>query len=151
MRNGPEWDAAQRAVRAEYWRQLVHQIDVAQKATQISPVAAYQYLGEAFCSTGVLRYRAFMLQADQYRRQLFEFIKQRDATDPNSNHKLIQGHTPTISRLPVHPEEVPRFAFREAPLNERFQQATRSVVILLLFNLIFFIGAYWSFRRCDVR
>lgn len=143
-------DAAQR-IREEYWRRLVHQIDVAQRATQVSPVAAFRYLGEAFSGTGVLRHRTFLDQVQKYRRRLFDFVNREDAKDPESTHELLPGYMKTISQRPVRPEEVPRFVYREASLGDRISEATRSAALLLFFNVIFFAGAYWSFRRYDVR
>ena len=143
--------AVRKAIYDDYWRQLIHQIEVAQRGTQISPVAAFRYLGEALCATGVLRYRFFMEQVGQYRRRLLEFVKREDAKDPESSHELIPGHLGAISGRPVRPEEVPHFVFREAPLDDRMGGATESLALLLLFNVVFFAGAYWSFRKYDVR
>ncbi|MBT4498038.1 MAG: ABC transporter permease subunit [Gemmatimonadetes bacterium] len=151
-RNGQEQEAALRAVRSEYWRQLVRQIEVAQQITQYSPVSAFRYLSEAICSTGISRFRLFADQADRYRQELFEFVEREDAKDPESSHKLVPGHQGTISAKRVeHMDEIPRFRFREDQLGTRLQLGTQSIVILLLYNLVFATGAFWSFRRYDVR
>jgi len=151
-RNGQEQEAALRAIRSEYWRQLVRQIEVAQQATQYSPVSAFRYLSEAICSTGISRFRLFADQASRYRQELFEFVEREDAKDPESSHKMVPGHQGTISAKRVeHMDEIPRFRFRKDQLGARLQLGTQSIVILLLYNLIFAAGAFWSFRRYDVR
>jgi ABC-type transport system involved in multi-copper enzyme maturation permease subunit len=150
--NGQEQETALRAVRSEYWRQLVRQIEVAQQITQYSPVAAFRYLGEAVCSTGISRFQLFVDQVGRYRQQMFEFVEREDAKDPESSHELIPGHQGTISAKPVeHMDEIPRFHFREDQLGARLQLGMQSIVILLLYNLVFATGAFWSFRRYDVR
>ena len=56
-----------------------------------------------------------------------------------------------ISSQPVRAEEVPRFVFGEVSFTERRRQATSGLAVLALYNLVFFAGAYWSFRTYDVR
>ncbi|MFA6111101.1 MAG: ABC transporter permease subunit [Candidatus Latescibacterota bacterium] len=151
MKNGPEQMAALRAVYADHWRQLVRQLEVAQAGVQLSPTAAYRYLSEALAGTGVGRFRAFLVQAEQHRATLHRFVEDEDAADPTSTHRLIPGHWGTISSRPVPVERVPQFHFREATWPERLGQATPGLVVLLLANLVCLGGAFWSFRRYDVR
>ncbi|MEW6754476.1 MAG: DUF3526 domain-containing protein, partial [Candidatus Latescibacterota bacterium] len=149
--DGDEKEAARRAIREEHWRGLVRQVEVAQAGTQVSPIAAYAYLAEALCGTGVLRFRAFLAQADEYRQRLYDYVKREDAADPESSHKLIRGHYPTMSHRPVSAEDIPRFAFREAPLEARLEQGATSLLVLVAYNLVCAAAAFWSFRRYDVR
>lgn len=149
--DGADKDAARRAIREAQWRGLVRQVEVAHTGTQVSPVAAHTYLTEVLCGTGVSRFRTFLAQADEHRRRLYDYVKEADATDPESNHKVIHGHWNTISHRSVRPEDIPRFTFREVSLQERLKEGVTGILVLLLYNLIFAAAAFWSFARYDVR
>jgi len=122
-------------LRENYSRQLLRQLDVAQRATRLSPVTAYRYFSEALSSTGVTHYRTFLNQAGAYRKVLLDFAEELDSA-------------PDVR---ARAEEVPVFRFREATLARRVALTTDSIVILLVYNLLFFAGAFVSFRRYDVR
>ena len=56
-----------------------------------------------------------------------------------------------FSMKPVAPEEVPRFQFRPPSLRERLDAALVPLLVLVIANGVCFLGAYFSFRRYDVR
>ena len=56
-----------------------------------------------------------------------------------------------FSMKPVAPEEVPRFQFRPPGLRERLDAALVPLLVLVIANGVCFLGAYFSFRRYDVR
>ena len=128
---------------------LVHQVDTARKATLVSPVAALSLAAEALTVTGVARYGAFVEQAHEHRREFFDFLQAKDAQDPDSHHEM--GSWGRFSMKPVAPEEVPRFQFRPPSLRERLDAALVPLLVLVIANGVCFLGAYFSFRRYDVR
>ena len=133
-----------------YWTLLVRQVEVARKATLLSPVAALSLASEALTVTGVARYSAFVEQAHEHRREFADFLQAKDAQDPDSEHEMIPW-APGVSMKPVQPEEVPRFQFRPPSLRERLDAALVPLLVLVLANGVCFLGAYFSFRRYDVR
>jgi ABC-type transport system involved in multi-copper enzyme maturation permease subunit len=46
---------------------------------------------------------------------------------------------------------VPQFQERELPLGASLGQAVWDIGLLVLFNLVCFAAAFFSFIRCDVR
>ena len=88
-----------------YWTLLVHQVDVARKATLVSPVSALSLASEALTVTGVARYSAFVEQAHEHRREFADFLQAKDAQDPDSEY--VVGAWGSFSKKPVPPEEVP--------------------------------------------
>ena len=133
-----------------YWTLLVRQVEVARKATLLSPVAALSLASEALTVTGVARHSAFVEQAHEHRREFADFLQAKDAQDPDSEHEMIPW-APGVSMKPVPPEEVPRFQFRPPSLRERLDAALAPLLVLLIANGVCFLGAYFSFRRYDVR
>ena len=120
--------------REHHRQQLLRQLEVAQAATQASPVAAFRYLGEAVSGTGVNHYRFFLSQVEDYRRLLLDFASELDSA-------------PDVR---ARAEETPVFRFRESSMVERLDQATDSIIVLLAYNLLFFAGTYLSFRGYDI-
>lgn len=56
-----------------------------------------------------------------------------------------------FSGKPVPQEEVPRFQFRPPSQRERLDAALIPLLVLVIANGVCFLGAYFSFRRYDVR
>ena len=134
-----------------YWDLLGHQVEVARNATLVSPVAALSLASEALTVTGVVRHRIFVEQAHEHRRDFADFLRRKDAEDPDSEHVWDPSLWGTFSMKPVAPEEVPRFQFRPPPLRERLDAALTPLLVLVIANGVCFLGAYFSFRRYDVR
>lgn len=121
--------------RVDHRQRSLAQVEVAQAVTRLSPVTAHRYFDEAISSTGIAHYRAYLAQAEAYRRHLLDFA----------------AGLPDGSATQAVAEQVPRFRFRASTLTERLTGAAGSIVTLLLYNLLFFLGAFYSFRRYDVR
>ena len=124
---------------------LLHQVEVARNTTLVSPVAALSLVSEALTVTGVVRHRAFVKQAHDHRQEFADFLRREGFEHPFP--RLLGSH----SSEPVSPEEVPRFQFRPPSLRERLDAALVPLLVLLLANGVCFLGAYFSFRRYDVR
>ena len=145
-----DWEAAERVrdrAQQHYWNLLLHQVEVALNTTLVSPVAALGHVSEAITVTGIVRHRAFVEQAHGYRRQVGDFLR-REGVDSGA-HK--EGEPPALVYSAVPPEEVPRFQFRPPPLRERLDAALAPLLVLVIANGVCFFGAYFSFRRYDVR
>ena len=134
-----------------YWDLLGHQVEVARNATLVSPVAALSLASEALTVTGVVRHRTFVEQAHEHRRDFADFLRRKDAEDPDSKHVWDPSTWGSFSMKPVPPEEVPRFQFRPPSLRERLDAALVPLLVLVIANGVCFLGAYFSFRRYDVR
>ena len=133
--SGEEADAMVARARHDHRQRHLGQIEVAQAVTRLSAVTAHRYFDEAVSSTGIAHYRAYLVQAEAYRRQLLDFA----------------AGLPDGSATQAVAEQVPRFRFQVATFAERLTGAAGSIVVLLLYNLLFFLGAFYSFRRYDVR
>lgn len=125
---------------------LFHQVEVARNTTSVSPVAALSLVSEALTVTGVVRHRAFVEQAHDHRQEFADFLGREGFEFPMP--RILGGNYPTE---PVAPEEVPRFQFRPPSLRERLDAALAPLLVLVIANGVCFLGAYFSFRRYDVR
>ena len=149
-------DAMVARTREDHWQRNLGQMDVAQAVTHISAVTAYRYFAEAISSTGIVHYRDYLAQVETYRRHFHEYAAGLSFDDrhmfniPESAEEAAARDAADAAARAAK-EQAPRFRFLAPTLAERFTGAAASVVVLLLYNLLFFLGAFYSFRRYDVR
>ena len=141
--------------REDHWQRNLGQMDVAQAVTHISAVTAYRYFAEAISSTGIVHYRDYLAQAETYRRHFLDYAAGLSLDSPSYHDREspaeVAAMEASLAAARAAKEKAPRFRFLSPTLAERFAGAAASVVILLLYNLLFFLGAFYSFRRYDVR
>jgi ABC-type transport system involved in multi-copper enzyme maturation permease subunit len=128
------------AVSNRHINMMIQQVKVAQNVTRLSPTAAYNYACEAIAGTGALHFRSFRRQVDIYLEQLRQFAANRG-----------EGHDGLISRRPAAFEDIPKFREQKPKVPELINSSLWDLLIIALFNIIFFMAAYLSFIRYDVR
>ena len=148
-------DAMVARTREDHWQRNLGQMDVAQAVTHISAVTAYRYFAEAISSTGIVHYRDYLAQAEAHRRHFLDYTAGLSLESPSyRDHESaadVAAREASLAAARAAKEKAPRFQFLAPTLAERFAGAAGSIVILLLYNLLFFLGAFYSFRRYDVR
>ncbi len=148
-------DAMVARTREDHWQRNLGQMDVAQAVTHISAVTAYRYFAEAISSTGIVHYRDYLAQAEAYRRHFLDYSAGLSLDSPSYHDREspaeVAAMEASLAAARAAKEKAPRFQFLAPTLAERFAGAAASVVILLMYNLLFFLGAFYSFRRYDVR
>jgi ABC-type transport system involved in multi-copper enzyme maturation permease subunit len=147
---------AQSQIMEEYHRKLLAQVAAGWNLTCFSPVVAYRRAAEAVAGTGINHCANLRRQVQRYQDDLMQYIRDEDSKDPNSLHLICpdQGCASsweTISHKPVDFAAVPQFQERELPLSASLGQAIWDIGLLVLFNLVCFAAAFFSFIRCDVR
>lgn len=124
------------------------QYRVARIVNLLSPGFAYQYALEGLLGTGLARRLTFQEQAWRYRETLRQFLKGRDAADPDSPHILFFAEY--MSQKKLDPADIPRF--KEVPLSTSASLEASMVpaVILLLETCLAFLLALWAINRADL-
>lgn len=128
------------AVSNRHINMMIQQVKVAQNVTRLSPTAAYNYASEAIAGTGPLHFRSFRRQVDIYLEQLRQFAANRG-----------EGHDGLISWRPVAFEDIPKFREQKPKVPELISSSLWDLLIIALFNIIFFMAAYLSFIRYGIR
>ena len=124
--------------------QQLKQARLARELTQISPIVCFQYAMEGLANTGIVSYMNFVKQVRRYRQTFIDFIKTEDREDQDSLH--IYPVREGLSQKPVDPDLIPRFKERIS-----YQSVVFPVVLLILFNVLFFTAAQLSFLKCDLK
>ncbi len=125
----------------------IAQVQRARAITRISPTAVVQHLLESFAGTGFERHLQFLENAQHYAQEYRTFIVDTDRGDPASLHLI--GVQRAMSQKPVSPESIP--IFEDAiSLSRDFNTATVDLLLLTLFCLVLWSGAYLAFVRVEV-
>jgi len=124
--------------------------------TRLSPTVLYQCASESIAGTGINRFKSLYQQVKRYQQDLKEYVRSKDAEDPESLHLLCDhgqaiSQWGVISKKPVSFGTVPKFQERDPALAKSLQWAIWDIGLLALFNLVFFAASFVSFLRYDVR
>ena len=128
----------------EHVNQQFRQVQLARELTQISPIACFQYAMEGLANTGIVSYMNFVKQVRRYRQTFIDFIETEDKSDPDSLH--IYPVREGLSQKSVDPNIVPRFKEHIS-----HQSVIFPVILLILFNILFFAAAQLSFLKSDLK
>ena len=131
----------------EYLTQQHAQIQLARAVTRVSPVVLVQHLLEVFAGTGFERHQQFVANVQRYAREYREFVTDMDSADPDSLH--IIGVYEGMSKKPISPESIPTFE-DTLSLGRDFNAAAVDLLLLTLFFVVFFSGAFLAFVRVEV-
>ena len=131
----------------EYLTQQHAQIQLARSVTRVSPVVLVQHLLEVFAGTGFERHQQFVENVQRYAREYREFVTDMDRADPESLH--IIGTYAGMSKKPISPEAIPTFE-DTLSLGRDFNAAAVDLLLLTLFFVVLFSGAFLAFVRVEV-
>ena len=125
----------------------ITQVQLARSITRISPTAVLQHLLESFAGTGFERHLQFLENAQRYASEYRKFIVDTDRGDPESLHLI--GVQKAMSQKPVSPKSIPIFE-DSISLSKDFNTAAIDLLLLTLFFVVLFSGAYLAFVRVEV-
>lgn len=98
-------------------------------------------------STGFQRHSDFLDQVHRYADEFRQFLIETDRADPDSPH--VPFAREGMSEKPVHFEAIPKFEDQIA-ISVSLNSAVVDILLLVLFLVVLFAGAYLSFLRADV-
>lgn len=168
MPGGRDWDAYKNArgpVAKEYEERLAQTLQEfdadfeRQKAARralslavarLSPASSYTQSALAFCHTGVPDLENFSRSIQAHYLQLYQVLFQYQFSDI---FETADGgrHQHGGDIRPEGKVDYPAFRYRFPSFAETLKETAPDIVLLALFNLIFFAAAYFSFTRYDVR
>ena len=142
---------AKQNIRRQHFNRSLQQAKLALNIARLSPVVTYRFAVEALADTGWKRHERFIKQAERYREELAEFIKSEDLKDKNSLrlHAYLEGAY--LSSQKVTPNSIPIFSEKPIPFHQAVADAMLDIILLVLFNGVFFIGAQFSLLKSSVK
>ena len=139
---------AKQAIYNKYRHQQLHQVKLAQNISRISPTAIYQIGCEALVGTGIKHYERFFKKAIEYRRSLLQFTYEEYPFNPNLF--LKDADRQQLRETQITLAKIPKFDDTPTGFSTTFAEASLDILLLFLFNLVFFTGAFLAFTRYDV-
>jgi ABC-type transport system involved in multi-copper enzyme maturation permease subunit len=145
----------------EYERGLMRKQAMAETLILISPSGAFQASGESLVNTGGIFHKRLRKAAEIYKAIYLNYVRSKvgeiiPSWMPPSTYRLPDG---TVFNIPeVQPKrydgdmsDFPAFASPGPPIHERLGSSLFSIALLLLWNVVFFMGAHIVFIRRDIR
>ena len=139
---------AQQAIYNEYRQQQLYQVKLAQNISRISPTAIYQIGCGALVGTGIKHYERFFKKAIEYRRNLLQFTYEEYPFNPDLF--LEDAERQQLRETQTTLDKIPKFEDTPSDFSTAFAEASLDILLLFLFNLVFFMGAFLAFTRYDV-
>lgn len=118
---------------------------------RVSPTASLTLALTSFAGTSVQLKNRFYDEADAYRTRLGDFLKEKTGMNVTGGMMVWRTVEDGEKPEPIDRTELPAFEFRPTPWADSLHEAGGDLVILALFNLVFFAGAFVAFLRYDVR
>ena len=120
----------------QFRKQLDGQIRLGQYLSRISPLSSFAYAASDLAGTGIQDRNRFLDLLPAYRREITTFGYQI----------YIEAN---LNQTDLNIEGYPQFTFAESPISDRI--AWVDILFLGMWNILFFMGAYLSFLRYDVK
>ncbi|MDZ7369354.1 MAG: ABC transporter permease subunit [candidate division KSB1 bacterium] len=138
-------------LREAYFNEQIQQVEWGQRWTRISPAAVYQYAAESLADVGISRFFNFRRQVKNYGEQLMDFVRKKDALDPESPHWINPFNGILFSTNPVKYTEIPKFNYKPRKIEELLRESLMDIFLLMMVNFFLFTISVASFLRFDVR
>jgi ABC-type transport system involved in multi-copper enzyme maturation permease subunit len=142
---------ARQNIRSQHFNRSLQQAKLALNVARLAPFVTYRFAVEALADTGWKRHERFIKQAERYQEELAEFIKSEDLKDKNSLrlHAYLEGAY--LSSRKIAPDSIPIFSEKPIPFRQVLANAMMDIILLVLFNGVFFIGAHFSLLKSSVK
>jgi len=128
------------------------QEQVAFGLARVSPSATFSLAAMTLSGTGIHLKDEFTRSAQRYQQAFSEFLKEKTGVTPSGGLIFrVSTDSTTKAKPQVQLAEIPVFTFDQPMLSAILGNAAIDFSILVLFNLVFFVGAFVAFLRYDVR
>lgn len=131
----------------------IEQQRLAFNLARISPSAIFSFAATRLAETSLDLKQHFRKEALGYQSTYAEFMKEKTGMvlGPGEILIAIRRSDDEEEEQTINPNELPPFEYHPMPLSEVLNAATIDMGLLILFNLLFFAGAFVRFLRYDVR
>jgi ABC-type transport system involved in multi-copper enzyme maturation permease subunit len=118
---------------------------------RLSPASAYTQAALNFCHTGIADLENFSRSLQVHYIQLYQAVFKYSFQDTFSSEDGRTNRSMGGDSSPEGKIDFPKFRYQFPAFEETLKDTAPDIVLLILFNLIFFAAAYYSFTRYDVR
>jgi ATP-dependent Clp protease ATP-binding subunit ClpA len=119
--------------------------------SRISPASSYSFAVTGLAGTSIDLKSSFKKSVDDYQIEYANFIISKTGQNPGSAIRFRINDNNGEKPKNINPGEIPEFKFKPVFSSALVSGALKDMGLLLLFNIFFFAGAFFSFRKYDVR
>jgi len=120
---------------------------------RVSPSALFSLAASTLAGTAIDLKQNFLAEANGYQGAFAHFMKEKTGLNLGGDVILfrVNDDGEDEQEKAIDPRELPEFAYHKTPLPEVLNASMLDVGLLMLFNILFFAGAFVAFLRYDVR
>lgn len=122
--------------------------------SRISPTAVFTLAATTISGTSLELRAHFQERAAAYSETFAEFLREKTGRNVGGQRIIIRLSADEEEKKPpkpINPREIPEFLYEAHELPDILQASLPDIAILMIFNLIFFCGAFLAFLRYDLR
>ncbi|MCK5147470.1 ABC transporter permease subunit [bacterium] len=121
------------------------QLKISTILSRISPLASLTLATTELSNTGLLQIDNLLSHSQQFHNSVFQSVHSLGYKDniPNAGMRMSMGW--------INTEDIPKFQYNITSLKEGIMASWLDILLLIIFNILFFTGAYVGFLRYDVR
>jgi ABC-type transport system involved in multi-copper enzyme maturation permease subunit len=118
---------------------------------RLSPASAYTQAALNVCHTGIADLENFSRSLKAHYILLYQAVFRYSFQDTFSSEDGRTNRSMGGSSSPEGKNEMPKFRYQFPAFEDTLRDTAPDIILLVLFNLIFFAAAYFSFTRYDAR
>ncbi|RLG09489.1 MAG: hypothetical protein DRN68_01455 [Thaumarchaeota archaeon] len=141
-----ENNAKKAKLQQEFDNRLARTFRVSSMLARLSPSSSYTFAMQEMARTGFNDDIRFRRAVSEFKEKFAEYMEMR-MKGISSN---IEDNMPQLGKK-LDLTGMPTFSYRESRFGDAVGHITLDVLVLLTFNVIFFLAAYMAFLRYDVR
>jgi ABC-type transport system involved in multi-copper enzyme maturation permease subunit len=134
-------DERNAAIERDYQAKMQQQQKLAVNLSRISPTSAMMFASMSLARTGVNEHDRFLSSVRTYKPIFTKWI----------NEKMMQGNIFGGEQIKPDLSDMPQHEFIPEGLADSFKRVLPDVILMIFLIILFFVGAYVSFLRYDVR
>jgi ABC-type transport system involved in multi-copper enzyme maturation permease subunit len=136
---------------AEYEQEKKSRRALSLNIARLSPASAYTQAALNFCHTGIADLENFSRSLKAQYILLYQAIFKYSFQDTFTSEDGRTNRSMGGSSSPEGKNEMPKFRYQFPAFEDTLRDTAPDIILLVLFNLIFFAAAYFSFTRYDAR
>jgi len=134
-------DERNAAIERDYQAKMNQQQKLAVNLSRISPTSAMMFGAMSLARTGVNEHDRFLSSVRTYKPIFTKWI----------NEKMMQGNIFGGEQIKPDLSDMPQHEFIPEGLGDSFKRVLPDVILMIFLIMLFFVGAFVSFLRYDVR
>jgi len=118
---------------------------------RLSPTAAFSLAAADLAATSLDLKASFQETATIYQQAYDQFLQEKTGEGGDFVIRIAGQNEEEEEPEPIDPRELPVFEYEVPPNQELVERSLVDIGLLVLFNIVFFAGAFIAFLRYDVR